>query len=470
MQLDELAHEISEIGTELEEDFDSLSILFDLKDGHPSESVLRPPVVYPILSLPYDVVCELFLAMLHARNPARLRSTSAPLLLMHVCKQWRTLVLSMPALWANLEIVLRPVAQQGSLPGDFSRWITCICPSPRNLRLTGWATGREAQHMLAILHHHRERLQTLSLHVGTVDPRVMISPLALPALTTVDIGRFRTIKFQGQSTKKLCFAAFRDLPALREVTLKCLASGTSWGLQLPHSQLTVFTAEGLTLVDCLRVLSHAVNLNKCTFLSINNTASMSLRAPLIHNSLKELVLSSSPSTLLSFDLRFPALSSLSLTSDHGFTSHISNFISKCATSLLHLEFSVQSAGARHLISPITPTALRNLENLTVLTLRGLTATVALPILYALDVHTSARFLPLLRQLHMKQSSLILDDAVVLALRSRFECAVNLSVTLIWTHVPKYGEDRSHVDWQGLKKLVRDGMNLHLIDSVSGDDG
>ncbi|KAJ7709461.1 hypothetical protein B0H17DRAFT_915327, partial [Mycena rosella] len=57
-------------------------------------------IVYPVLTLPSEITCEIF----HQCLPTWVHRNSsepweAPVLLSHVCRAWREIALSTPALW-----------------------------------------------------------------------------------------------------------------------------------------------------------------------------------------------------------------------------------------------------------------------------------------------------------------------------------------------------------------------------------
>ncbi|KAJ7486614.1 hypothetical protein FB451DRAFT_1126863 [Mycena latifolia] len=60
-------------------------------------------IVYPILTLPFELTSEIFLHCL-PNTPIEPSPTTAPLLLTRVCKQWRDIALAEGRLWASLQI------------------------------------------------------------------------------------------------------------------------------------------------------------------------------------------------------------------------------------------------------------------------------------------------------------------------------------------------------------------------------
>ncbi|KAJ7097113.1 hypothetical protein B0H15DRAFT_773430, partial [Mycena belliarum] len=73
--------------------------------GHPQASVdsLEHPrtdsAVYPVLALPPEITCEIFLQCVESEDTTQLSSVSAPLLLLQICRSWRLIALAAPPLW-----------------------------------------------------------------------------------------------------------------------------------------------------------------------------------------------------------------------------------------------------------------------------------------------------------------------------------------------------------------------------------
>lgn len=60
-------------------------------------------IVYPILTLPFEITAEIFINCL-SDTPASPSSTMAPMLLPRICRQWRNIACSTPRLWAALRV------------------------------------------------------------------------------------------------------------------------------------------------------------------------------------------------------------------------------------------------------------------------------------------------------------------------------------------------------------------------------
>ncbi|KAF8189040.1 hypothetical protein BJ912DRAFT_1106193 [Pholiota molesta] len=83
--------------------------------NHPMPSPTSPPLVHPISLLPYEILLEIFIHCL-PRYPLLQQqpsTTSAPILLCHVCSSWRRLAQAFPILWTHLSYEFPIVAIHG---------------------------------------------------------------------------------------------------------------------------------------------------------------------------------------------------------------------------------------------------------------------------------------------------------------------------------------------------------------------
>ncbi|KAJ6561763.1 hypothetical protein B0H19DRAFT_87464 [Mycena capillaripes] len=94
----DLAAEIERLQTLINQLSEKRDHLNDFIDPHLA-------LISPTRRLPEDVVTEIFTACLPADRNAIMSSAEAPLLLCHVCREWRNLAISTPRLWASLHII-----------------------------------------------------------------------------------------------------------------------------------------------------------------------------------------------------------------------------------------------------------------------------------------------------------------------------------------------------------------------------
>ncbi|KAJ7097111.1 hypothetical protein B0H15DRAFT_928505 [Mycena belliarum] len=65
--------------------------------------------VYPVLTLPPEITCEIFLQCVESEETSRSRLSPAfaPLLLIQICRSWRLIALAAPPLWNSVGLTLR---------------------------------------------------------------------------------------------------------------------------------------------------------------------------------------------------------------------------------------------------------------------------------------------------------------------------------------------------------------------------
>lgn len=82
-------------------------------------------ILSPIRRIPTEILQCIFLRCLPTKHNAVMSSLQAPVLLTHVCRDWREAALKMPRLWASLHI---PIPNRPSKPNAFSSYPTPTSP------------------------------------------------------------------------------------------------------------------------------------------------------------------------------------------------------------------------------------------------------------------------------------------------------------------------------------------------------
>ncbi|KAJ7804753.1 hypothetical protein B0H14DRAFT_3773574 [Mycena olivaceomarginata] len=72
-------------------------------------------IIYPVLTLPSEIVSQIFLQCLPAHNRIRPSPRKAPLVLAQICRYWRQIALSTGRLWRSIDLVFKPAAGPGLL-------------------------------------------------------------------------------------------------------------------------------------------------------------------------------------------------------------------------------------------------------------------------------------------------------------------------------------------------------------------
>ncbi|KAJ7191391.1 hypothetical protein GGX14DRAFT_578973 [Mycena pura] len=260
-----VSHQLRRDLADIEMDIDSYvskgtDIPDEMKERHESLKLELNNIIYPVLTLPTEITVEIFEKLLTKHtNPRSLSPTEAPLLLLHICRAWRAIALSTPSLWTTLAISFKGFKRQitsDPLPRTFGQWPTCACATPKTLSLYGDATGKDGEHMSAVLHRHAPQLVSLRLSLYPLDLHRLLEPIQFPALEAVVLD---------QAISRTCPAwrIFESTPQLRDVTL--LFEIRPHHLILPWSQLTTFSGDRFTALECYRVLSDSPALQKCEF-------------------------------------------------------------------------------------------------------------------------------------------------------------------------------------------------------------
>ncbi|RXW18831.1 hypothetical protein EST38_g7032 [Candolleomyces aberdarensis] len=95
-----------------------LSVLNAKRDAYKLYMANHNALLAPIRRIPVDILYAIFLLCLPTKHNATMSPAQAPLLLTHVCKQWRELALNMPLLWASIHVPIPSCPGKAScLPG-----------------------------------------------------------------------------------------------------------------------------------------------------------------------------------------------------------------------------------------------------------------------------------------------------------------------------------------------------------------
>ncbi|KAJ7916515.1 hypothetical protein B0H13DRAFT_1997523 [Mycena leptocephala] len=224
---------------------------------------------------------------------------AAPLLLGRICRQWRSIAWSTPALWNAIQVHC-PYYIEDVVPA-LQRWLLRAGSLPLTIDLRYIAhPGTSSDGILDLLQRHSEQLQDLTLNIDPEDYFRLAEILGpLPLLQKIFFTCRRLRDYDGMQ-----ITAFRIAPRLIDVHF--LANFSPINIDLPWEQLTTFRADSLTVVKCLLVLSLAPNLVTGRFEYRATGGPLVDVPPLLH--LKSLILQGmEASTKLLAHLTTPAL-------------------------------------------------------------------------------------------------------------------------------------------------------------------
>ncbi|KAJ7872303.1 hypothetical protein B0H14DRAFT_186186 [Mycena olivaceomarginata] len=201
---------------------------------------------YPILTLPNEIVCEIFIHFLpiYPICPP-LTGLFSPILLTHICRRWREIALALPALWRA--ILIHPNRYPAS--DLVSTMLSRSGPCPLSI----WAAD---ERQLGGIHHlllHRARWEYLTLHLD-----------AAPELVFPTIGGsvplLRHLDFWLWNDMDRPVVSLREAPLLRSAILN---NHATVNIVLPWAQLTSLTLITMMMHECVPILQKTSDLVHC---------------------------------------------------------------------------------------------------------------------------------------------------------------------------------------------------------------
>ncbi|KAJ7616850.1 hypothetical protein DFH06DRAFT_947875, partial [Mycena polygramma] len=185
----------------------------------------------PARRMPQDVMQEIFLACVPTQHNAVMSTKDAPLLLTRICKSWRILALSTPALWASLHIPLEYILDMIGVQRPLE-WLERSGRAPFSLTVIGARTmnhWEEYEHegvdeAFQMLSGCADRWRSIELSFEMTEGLSRLADVYPPTL--------RAVKIRGPEAEVLGLKMFTT-PSLREVTLKIFRDFDGLISQLP---------------------------------------------------------------------------------------------------------------------------------------------------------------------------------------------------------------------------------------------
>ncbi|KAJ7922930.1 hypothetical protein B0H13DRAFT_84852 [Mycena leptocephala] len=429
---------------------------------------------YPVLTLPHEITSEIFLQSLPSTldfdvvpNPSE-----APLVLLQICRSWRTVALSTPRLWCGLDLDVRdhpklwaPEKYEEFINTWFDRARTLplslsLCePEPRQSRdydsmnvtlflrahfLTQFPVP-SLDTINALLRRHASHLRSLALCL-TEDSFVGLhSGTSFPILEDLYLSCYYDVRFRP------CKDTFRRAPRLRSLSLFGIEPTQ---LTVPWEQLTKFVAENIGIEQCLRLLEKNPRLRELAYSASRQPCRPPI-SPLTLSGLVSLELYND-GRIMPF-LELPNLEKLSVSNVTHRVEPIP-FPLISSTSLRTFEFGKTTP-------TVTLEWVRHMEHLTTLELCSSTWDYMDDLFRALNRASEPQFLPKLESIVLSEfDSDDLDADLLKALDSRSTpaddgCTTLESFRLVWPNDTI--RTRSSLPVDKLDKLVVRGMKIHV---------
>ncbi|KAJ6562543.1 hypothetical protein B0H19DRAFT_1144916 [Mycena capillaripes] len=206
---------------------------------------------YPILSLPNEITSEIFMHFLpiYPLCPP-LTGPLSPTLLTHICREWREIALTNPAIWRSIAIS-RKDARAPFLPRVHT-WLSRSGCCPLSIKIEETAALRDhIPDLLAAFVPHRVRWEYADLCLSSSHVPTVQGPIPLL--------RHFNLAFTDEIRVNIPFA-FVDTPLLRTVILDYIATTR---VTLSWAQLTSLTLKNVFPHECAPLLQQTSNLVHC---------------------------------------------------------------------------------------------------------------------------------------------------------------------------------------------------------------
>ncbi|KAF7321058.1 F-box domain-containing protein [Mycena chlorophos] len=214
-------------------------------------------IVYPVLSLPVEITAEIFRHYVERAWIGGPSNTQGPVVLAAVCRTWREIALSLPALWSNIWLdgmENDPDEERKQMERLFALHLARTGQHPLKLDANTMSFDESfAQRLIGV----SARWEELSLQILSPDvfPQDI---LHLPALRDLCV-TCDSDEFLDNDSEPII--AFSDAPALRKLQLSDVLVEM---IVLPWAQLTELVLKDLFPHHCVEILAHTTSLRDLT--------------------------------------------------------------------------------------------------------------------------------------------------------------------------------------------------------------
>ncbi|KAJ7633165.1 hypothetical protein FB45DRAFT_914515 [Roridomyces roridus] len=214
---------------------------------------------YPVLTLPAEITSEIFMQFLpsYPERPS-LIGPQSPSLLLQICRKWRDVALTTPALWSTMKLTLDSIyhVRQRHL---LHVWLKRSGNRSLSMGLAcsfGMADDDEILiEFVDSLACYATRWQEMEIVLPCESFRRITG--SMPRLRSVNIG-----SFWWEHPPETPILLFTEAPALKNVVLS--ATFNPLTITLPWLQITTLVAEALSLDEAVEILRQTTTLEHCT--------------------------------------------------------------------------------------------------------------------------------------------------------------------------------------------------------------
>ncbi|KAJ7267371.1 hypothetical protein C8J57DRAFT_1327514 [Mycena rebaudengoi] len=260
-QCADLTEQIAQMQTSLDDLIRDRDELQSFIDAHLA-------LVSPARKLPDDVVREIFVAALPARNCV-MSATEPPLLLCNICQAWRALALSTPQLWTSLHIAVPSRSRVEQMTSMVDAWLSRSGVLPLSLSVFVSRSAEpdtDVSLLLEALIRFSARWKEIHFTLPSLqcfEPLSKVSPEHVSMLESVGI-KGGHLLFEGLGS----VFAFLGAPNLRSASFSPQLSHvymflpSSWG-RLRHLNVSSEPGSYISPLTALQMLPQCVRLESC---------------------------------------------------------------------------------------------------------------------------------------------------------------------------------------------------------------
>ncbi|KAJ7633173.1 hypothetical protein FB45DRAFT_1148727 [Roridomyces roridus] len=212
---------------------------------------------YPVLTLPTEITSEIFIRFVPWHS--RLVDYNSPAFLLQICRHWRDVALTTPALWSSFWLCIYDEPVQIQLR-KLQTWLQRSKDYPLSFHIQ-CVYGPRHQAMDPIIDavvSHASRWQHVNIFLPSIEKfGRLVGPMPLLRSACVDVEDWGRGK---EAT--VAVALFTEAPNLKHAFLHVLFEPSR--LALPWSQLTTLTAEFLFPAQAIEILCNAKLLQYCS--------------------------------------------------------------------------------------------------------------------------------------------------------------------------------------------------------------
>ncbi|KAJ7639337.1 hypothetical protein FB45DRAFT_425045 [Roridomyces roridus] len=221
-------------------------------------------LTYPVLTLPLEITSEIFLHCLPVVHSGvdGISTSEAPLLLLRICRQWRRIALSTPALWSRLGI---DVPRRENHATDIvDTWLGRAGQCPLSVTVKGpikYTEIDDSDLFFETLCRHAPTIRSLELEFDLDDWEILPQRVNFSALTELTLRLFQFDRVVDECPSDPV-EMFNDVQGLHRLFLSQIRCRL---VVLPWQQLRSFTGQLYDIFECMEALSLMPHLTECAF-------------------------------------------------------------------------------------------------------------------------------------------------------------------------------------------------------------